>query len=258
MAVIGAVLGDIAGSQYEVNRPDDLNPETCNLFTDSCRFTDDTVMTLAIKYALKEHRPMAEVMQKMGRQYPDCGYGSAFKKWIRSDVPEPYSSFGNGAAMRVSYIGEAFADREETKRIAEKSAMVSHSHPEGVKGACVTAQCIWMAGHRYPKDEIYDFMLSEYPEERYEYSNKSMTFLREHHKWDATCMTSVPVALRCFYESSSYESFLRNVFSLNCDMDTICAIGGGIAEEYYGSTGFDDRKLLEKYLDKDLLDIILA
>lgn len=168
----------------------------------------------------------------------------------------PYNSFGNGSAMRVSYLAEHFEDEIELRKAARKSALISHNHPEGVKGAVVTAMCIWMAKHGSTKEEIYEYMLKEYSEKDYKFSNKPLEYLRQNYSWDVTCQTSVPVALRCFLESESYESFLRNVFSLNCDTDTIGAIGGGIAEEYYHGTGLDNDAILKKYLSDELYDII--
>ena len=257
MAIVGAILGDIAGSQYEYDRPERLDWKHCELFTEECDFTDDTVMTLAVKYAIDNGLDFTEAMRKVGQKYPYCGYGNTFFEWMFCTDPRPYNSFGNGSAMRASYIGEHFRCLEDVIRCAEESAKVSHSHPEGIKGAVATAVCVWMARHGSSKQEIYDYILSQYPPETYRFSiDRDLEYLEKNYSWDVTCMTSVPVAMRCFYESDSYESFLRNVFRLNCDMDTLCAIGGGVAEEFYGKTGFRDRKILEYYLDEDLLNIL--
>lgn len=257
MAIIGAILGDIAGSQYEYDRPENLDWRTCELFTDECDFTDDTVMSLAVKYAIDTNTDFMTSMRHIGKNYPYCGYGNTFFEWIFCTNPEPYNSFGNGSAMRVSYIGEYFEDINDVISYAQKSAEVSHSHPEGIKGAITTAVCVWMAKHGKTKQEIYDYVLSQYPPTEYWFSiDKDLNFLEEKYSWDVKCMTSVPVAMRCFYESNSYESFLRNVFRLNCDMDTLCAIGGGVAEEFYGKTGFKTRNILEYYLDERLLGIL--
>jgi ADP-ribosylglycohydrolase len=140
---------------------------------------------------------------------------------------------------------------------ARESAEVTHNDPEGIKGAVVTATCIWMARHGKTKQEIYAYVLAEYPPGKYEYGiDMDMEYLRDEYEWDVSCQGSVPVAMRCFYESDSYESFLRNVFSLFCDCDTLCCIGGGVAEEFYKGTGFDAERLLERYLTKDLLQIL--
>ncbi|MCR5451122.1 MAG: ADP-ribosylglycohydrolase family protein [Lachnospiraceae bacterium] len=256
MAIIGAILGDIAGSQYEYDRPADLDYQNCELFTEECEFTDDTVMSLAIKKAIDEKKPYQEVMREVGRNYPVCGYGNTFFDWVFCDNPRPYNSFGNGSAMRVSYIGETAETLEGAEKEAERSAMVSHNHPEGMKGAAVTAGCVWLAKDKRTKDDIYKYVLKYYPPEDYKFSGVPLEKLRETYSWDVTCMTSVPVALRCFYESDSYISFIRNVFSLDCDCDTLCAIGGGVAEEYYGKTGLKNDKILKHYLSDELYEIL--
>lgn len=196
-------------------------------------------------------------MREVGQNYPYCGYGNTFFEWIFCTNPKPYNSFGNGSAMRVSYVGEYYEELEDVIINAEKTAEVSHNHPEGIKGAITTAVCVWMAKHKKSKQEIFDYVISQYPPEQYKFSiDKRLEYLEENYSWDVTCMTSVPVAMRCFYESDSYESFLRNVFRLDCDMDTLCAIGGGVAEEYYGRMGFKNKKILEYYLDEQLLEIL--
>lgn len=256
VAVIGSILGDIAGSQYEEYRPDNLDWEKCQLFTDQCQFTDDTVMTLAIKKAITSSISFSISMQSIGRLFPYCGWGKKFFFWIFCKDPIPYNSYGNGSAMRVSYIGEHFTTLHQVQNVAKRSAQVSHNHPEGIKGAVVTASCVWMAKNHYSKDEIMNYVISQYPQYTYEFSGRDMEYLRHNYSWDVTCMSCVPVAITCFYYSNSYESFLRNVFSLKCDMDTICAIGGGVAEEYYGTTGLNTDQLLKKYLDERLLGIV--
>ncbi len=259
MAIIGAILGDIAGSQYEYDRPHDLDYEKCELFTDKCSFTDDTVTSLAIKHAIDTGISYTDALRKLCAMYPDCGYGPSFFKWVFTEKPRPYNSFGNGAAMRVSFIGEHFEEPTDVRKNARASALVSHNHKEGVKGAVVTATCVWMAKHHKSREEIFEYVLKEYPSQDYRFSiSKELQTLRKEYSWDVTCMTSVPVAMRCFYESSSYESFIRNVFSLDCDTDTLCAIGGGVAEEFYGTTGLDEEKILGRYLDENLLSVLRA
>ena len=160
MAVKGAVLGDILGSQYEFTRPKDLDWINTPLISDyPLGFTDDTVMTLAIKKALTKGTDIIETMVDVGRKYPHCGYGGTFYRWINGPIHKPYNSWGNGSAMRTSYIGEAFEDYDEMQRIAAEVAAVSHNHPEGIKGAVVTSTCIWMAKHGKSKEEIYNSIL---------------------------------------------------------------------------------------------------
>ncbi len=258
MGIIGAILGDIAGSQYEYDRPADLDWRTCELYTENCEFTDDSVMSLAVKSAIDsgKYDYQAE-MRRIGHDYPLCGYGNKFFEWIYCTNPHPYNSFGNGSAMRVSYIGEHFEDLEDVKKQARASAMVSHSHPEGIKGAEVTAVLVWMAEHGYTKEQMLEYVNREYPKESYKYNaERTLDDIRQTYSWDVTCMTSVPVAFRCFYESTDYISFIRNVFSLDCDCDTLCAIGGGIAESFYKKTGLKEYKILEHYLDSNLIDLL--
>ncbi len=258
MAVIGAILGDIAGSQFEFNRPENLDYKHCELFTSRCSYTDDTIMTLAVKKAILENADFTKTMREVGQPYPYSGYGGRFYEWMYGENPKPYNSFGNGSAMRVSFIGEHFDALEDVISMAEKSAEVTHNHPEGIKGAVVTAVCIWMARHGKTKEDIFQYVLEQYPAEKYEYSIAvPLDELEKIYQWNETCMGSVPAAMRCFYESDSYESFLRNVFRLKCDSDPFAAIGGAVAEEYYGWTEFyNEDELLKKYLDANLYNLV--
>lgn len=257
MAVLGAVLGDIAGSQNEFDRPDDLDWKHCEIYTDNCRFTDDTVMTLAVKKAILTSADLTETMREVGQPYRDCGYGGRFYHWMYTENPKPYNSFGNGSAMRVSFVGEYYDDLEEVEKAAAKTAEVTHNHPEGIKGAVVTAVCIWMARHGKSKEEICGYVLGQYPTGIYEYSiDRNLDDLEQNYRWNETCMGSVPAAMRCFYESDSYESFIRNVFRLHCDSDTLAAIGGAVAEEYYGRVGFDPEPVLQRYLDETMYGLL--
>lgn len=158
--------------------------------------------------------------------------------------------------MRCSYIGEYFDTEKEVIEWATKSANCTHNHPEGIKGAVATSMCIFMAKTGASKTDISNYAKKQYPVESYKYSVEyGLDEYREVYRWDATCQGSVSVAIRCFLDSEDYESFLRNVYSLPCDMDTLCAIGGGIAEEFYHGTGFDEEQILRKYLDEDLYKI---
>ena len=259
MAIKGAVLGDILGSQYEFNRPKKLDWKNVPLInTTAMGFTDDTVMMMAIKKAIIEEADLVDTMVEVGRKYPFCGYGSRFYRWINGKNHEPYYSWGNGSAMRVAFVGEYYEDYGEMQEMAKKTAEVSHNHPEGIKGAVVTATCIWMAKHGKSKQEIYDYVVKQYPKEEYEYSIEySLDEIRPRYKWNESCQGSVPAAMRCFYESTDYESFIRNIYSLECDSDTFGAIAGGVAEEFYH--GFGDIEadgLLDTFLDDYLLAIL--
>jgi len=254
MAIIGAILGDIAGSQYEFPswRPNDLDWQNCELFTDECEFTDDTVMTIATKVALDKYNgDFEKAYREFGKIYPDVGYGDMFLKWIMSNDPIMYNSFGNGSAMRVSYIGDFKNDLVSVYSLAERSARCTHGSKSGISGAVVTANTIAMANTNHTKSEIYNFTYQIYPD-----VSKPLDEIRRRYVWSETCDGTVPVAIRCFLESKDYENCLRNCFSLNCDMDTMCCIAGGIAEAYYKTTGFDNEKILKKYLDDRLFKLI--
>lgn len=261
MAIKGAILGDILGSTYEFGRPKDLDWANVPLLDEkTAHFTDDTVMTLAVKKAIIEGRDFTDTMVELGRKYPDRGYGEHFHKWFMENDHMPYNSWGNGSAMRVSFIGEYFEDYDKIQEAAAKSAAVSHDHPEGIKGAVVTATCIWLAKHEKSKQEIFDYVLSNYPKEEYEFSIcYRLEELRDRYVWDDSCQGTVPVAMRCFYESNDYESFIRNIYSLECDSDTFGAIAGGVAEEFYhgfGSVNAD--RILKEFLTDDLYEILMA
>lgn len=161
--------------------------------------------------------------------------------------------------MRVSAAGWLYSTIERTREVAEATAAVTHNHPEGIKGAVVTATCIWMAKHGKSKQEIYDYVLSEYPADLYEYSiGYSLDEIRPRYKWNESCQGSVPAAMRCFYESTDYESFMRNIYSLPCDNDTFGAIAGGVAEEFYHGFGdIDAEGILKKHLTDDLYEILM-
>lgn len=258
MAVIGSIIGDIIGSQYEFQLPDEFNPKNAELFSDKCKFTDDTVMTLATKYAILNNKTFTEAYQLFGRKYEDVGYGGFFRVWILEDNPEPYGSFGNGSAMRVSYIGEHFESVIDVIEYAKKSAECTHNHDEGIKGAITTAKCIWMAKTGHTKGDIYNYAISQYPASDYMYSPQySIDSIKDNYKWNDICQDSVPVAIRCVLEANSYIEFIRNVFKLKCDMDTICAIGGGIAEELFGGTGLDNNNILKGYLTNELYQLCI-
>ncbi len=260
MAIKGAVLGDILGSQYEFDRPEDLDWKRVPLITEGkVAFTDDSVMLLAIKKALVENSDLVDTMVSVGRRHPFCGYGGNFYYWITGTEHKPYNSWGNGSAMRVAFVGDYYEDYDEMQKMAAKTAAVSHNHPEGIKGAVVTATCIWMARHGKSRQEIYDYVLAEYPAEDYEYSIAcSLDEIRPRYKWNESCQGSVPAAMRCFYESKDYESFMRNIYSLPCDSDTFGAIAGGVAEEFYHGFGkIDAQTIFKEHLTDDLYEILM-
>lgn len=254
MSVIGAILGDIAGQPFEFNhKPVDY--EHVELFTAKNHLTDDTVLTVATLHALKDKTSFQDAYYSYGRAYYDRGYGNMFKEWLNSDDLAPYNSYGNGSAMRVSPVIDFADSKEEVIKLAAQSAVVTHNHPEGIKGAVVTAVCGWMARNGASKNEILEYGTKQYPPEDYKYScSQPLDVIREKYRWNATCQDCVPVAIRCFYESESFEGFLRKTISMLGDTDTLGAIGGCFAGEYYKLYLDGALPILRRYLDVTMLD----
>ena len=253
--MLGAIIGDVVGSRFEFHNR--LSKDFA-FFHPDCRFTDDTVMTCAVAQALMDSRPdfsdlsekTVAAMQRIGQEFPDCGYGARFIHWMFSDHPEPYNSCGNGSAMRVSPVGFAARDVEEAKRLSAAVTCVSHNHPEGMKGAEATAVAIVMARQGRTKEEIRTAM-----EEYYDLGTTVDQYRTEwlgHGK--EICQVSVPQALVCFFEGTDYEDVIRNCISIGGDSDTIAAIAGGIAEAYYGIPEEITDKIRD-YLPSDLAEI---
>lgn len=248
--MIGAIIGDIVGSRFEFNNHRSKDFE---LFTDNCFPTDDSIMTVAVGQAIAEcqgdysnlSRKAIECMQDLGRIYPDCGFGGMFYQWIFSENPQPYSSFGNGAAMRISGVGFAARTLEEAKELAYKVTAISHNHPEGIKGAEAVAVSIFLARKGKTKHEI-----RKYIEDNYYKINFTIDEIRATYRFNETCQETVPQALAAFFESDSFEDTLRNAISVGGDSDTLAAIACSIAEGYYGVPD-DLRKQAESYLDNN-------
>ena len=235
--MLGAIIGDVAGSRFEFKRWS--RTKDFELFGRYATFTDDTVMTVAIADALlkvgrdagktKMARAFVDSMQKWGNIYLDVGYGGLFYKWLVSSNPAPYGSYGNGSAMRTSACGWFFDTLEETERIAGISAAITHNHPEGIKGAQATAGAIFMARNGSTKDEI-----KEYIETTYGYNvHRTWEDIHWEYYWHASCQGTVPQALIAFLTSSNFEDAIRRAVSLGGDSDTLACITGGIAEAYY-------------------------
>ncbi len=227
--MLGAIIGDIVGSVYEWHN---LKTKEFPLFRDDCFFTDDTVMTIASADALMhgcKNDDFIDAYKKWGQLYPNAGYGGRFGSWINSDDREPYNSWGNGSAMRVSPVGCFYDSLEQVLAKARESAAVSHNHPEGIKGAQATAACVYWALHGKSQASIRMLV-----EDRFGYDlNFSLDGIRETYQFDVSCQGSVPQAIAAFLESSDYEDTVRNAISIGGDSDTIAAIAGGIAEAFY-------------------------
>ena len=234
----GAILGDIVGSPYEFDC-NNYKAKDFPLFSRHSDFTDDTVMTLAVAKALLSTRgqddaaikaALVREMQQLGRAYPDRGYGTHFDGWLYEDDPQPYRSYGNGSAMRVSPTAWLATDMAEMLHLARLTAEVTHDHPEGIKGAQATAAVIFLARTGHSKPEI-----KQYVEQTFGYDlNRTCDEIRPTYHHVETCQETVPEAIIAFLESVSFEDALRNAVSLGGDSDTLACITGGIAEAFYG------------------------
>jgi ADP-ribosylglycohydrolase len=244
--MLGAIIGDIVGSRFEHKN---IKSKEFELFTEECSVTDDSIMTLAVakaimeaerkdrddidksgdKYYLDIENCAIKNMQKLGRKYPYCGFGSMFYKWIFSDDPTPYNSFGNGSAMRISSVGFYISDEKEIEMLTKSITGVSHSHEEGIKGAEATVMAIFMARKEFSKEEISNRINQEYYTLDFKIDD-----IRDDYVFNATCQGSVPQAITAFLESDSFEDAIRTAVSIGGDSDTIAAIAGSIAEAYYG------------------------
>lgn len=228
----GAIIGDIVGSIYERHN---IKTKEFPFVSPGCRFTDDTVMTVAVASALLRSRAeetpfkplLVQEMQRLGLMYPRAGYGGGFILWLHDEDPQPYNSFGNGSAMRVSPCGLMAVTLEEAVMLGRASAEVSHNHPEGIKGAEATAAAVFMSKTGASKDAIRAYISSHY----YDLSF-TLDEIRPTYGFDVTCQGSVPQAIVAFLESDSYEDAIRNAISLGGDSDTIAAIAGSIAWSY--------------------------
>ena len=242
----GAILGDIAGSRFEFSRPQNFDWKTTDFFGGMSTYTDDTVLTVATKYAVLTNTSYAKAYSLFGKKYDRVGYGTMFKNWLNDNYQKGYNSYGNGSAMRVSYIGWHYTTLEEVEEQAVLSSIVTHNHPEGVRAAMATAGCVFLARTGSSKKDI-----SQYLRKKYGYHLvRPLWFYRPFGHFDDTAMGTMPLAVRCFLESEDWESCIRNVFSVKCDTDTVACIAGGIADAYYGGTGLEEEALLKRFLIK--------
>jgi ADP-ribosyl-[dinitrogen reductase] hydrolase len=224
--ILGAISGDIIGSVYEWHNVKSLD---FDLFCPESRFTDDSVLTLATMYALINNADYAQTYHTFGRKFPNVGYGHSFRIWLSSDNPKPYKSWGNGSAMRVSPVGWFYNSIDDTLLEAKKSAVVTHNHPEGIKGAQATAVAVFLARTGKSKDEI-----KSYISDKFGYNlNRKIDDIRPGYEFDVSCQGSVPEAIIAFLESTDFESAIRLAVSIGGDSDTIACITGGIAEAFY-------------------------
>ena len=234
----GAILGDIIGSPFEFDRGD--KSKNFELFTRGCGFTDDSVMTIAVAEALiavgsdADEKEIEEAvianMQDWGKHYPHAGYGGSFRHWLKDRHPQPYGSYGNGSAMRVSAAGWLYHTIERTREVARWTAAVTHNHPEGIKGAEATASCIFLARSGASKEDMRDYVEQEF---HYDLS-RTLNEIRPYYHHVESCQQTVPEAITAFLEAEDFEDAVRNAVSLGGDTDTLAAITGSIAEAFFG------------------------
>lgn len=266
--MLGAIIGDIVGSRFEFNNHKSTDFE---FFHPDCFVTDDSIMTLAIakacletEYAVERNQEYTDVMgdfcsvlsektvehmRLLGRQHPNCGYGGRFNSWLRSENPIPYNSFGNGAAMRVSPIAYLARSDSEIDVLVAAVTKVTHNHEEGIKGAEAVARAIFMARVGEPKANIQDMINEDYYQIDF-----TLDEIRGSYQFNETCQETVPQALQCFFEATSFENAIRLAISLGGDSDTLAAITGSIAEAYYGIPLWMRDKALD-YLDPYVREI---
>lgn len=247
--MLGAIVGDIIGSSYEF---EGLKSTTFPLFTSSSRFTDDTVLTVAVADCLLHGRDYAQTFKEYGQRYPHAGYGGMFGNWLESADSKPYNSYGNGSAMRVSPVAYAFDTIDDVLREAERSASPTHNHPEGIKGAQAIASAIFLARTGNEKKEIRAFI-----EKRFKYDlGRTLDEIRPHYRFDETCQGSVPEAIIALLESTDYEDAIRKAVSLGGDADTLACMVGGIAEAFFKKIPQEIVFRARQILDKELLAIV--
>lgn len=252
--MVGAIIGDIVGSVYEFNN---IKTKNFDFFSNNCKFTDDTIMTIAIFKALQdcknefadknsnerieitknslypEYKNLAQNaivrMREYGNQYLSTGFGKKFLSWLTQENPEPYNSWGNGAAMRVSPVAYFAKSLSEAKFLSYQVTAVTHNHPDGIKGAEATAVATYMALHGKTKEQIKKSFERKYYPLDFDYEE-----LKKTYKYHMACKNCVPQAIYCFLISDSFEDAIRTCVSIGGDTDTLCAITGAVAGAFYG------------------------
>lgn len=246
MRSIGAIIGDINGSVYEF-----CNHRSKNflLFSNKMFFTDDTVLTIAVMDALLHKKDYTEAIREWAKKYPYCSWGCSFARWLNEKNPQPYNSFGNGAAMRISPVGLIAKDENEVEQLSYEITSITHNHEEGIKGAYITAMCVFYARKGKTKEEIKAFV------EKYYDINFNYEDLKDYYYFNETCQDTVPQAIYCFLISKDFEDCIRTSISIGGDSDTLAAISCSIASAYYGVS----QKMVKetfKFLPKDMKQII--
>lgn len=253
--MLGAVVGDIVGSRFEFKN---YKSKEFELFHADCFVTDDSIMTLAVAEAImscqgdytKLYDATIASMRLIGPKYPCSGYGESFFRWLYSDRPKPYDSYGNGAAMRISPIAYLATSLAEVKKYSRAVTETTHNNVEGLKGSEAVACAIFLAREGKTQAEIKDFINSNYYD-----LNFTLADIRETYEFAVSCQESVPQAIVAFLEANSFEDAIRNAISIGGDADTIAAMTGSIAEAYFSIPEAISNKALT-YLDEYQLDIL--
>ena len=247
--MLGAIAGDIIGSSWEGSGEKRYD---FPLFTRQSRFTDDSVMTVAVAHALLDDRDYAEAMREYGMRYPFAGYGMQFARWLADERIGPYGSYGNGGAMRVSPVAWAAHSVEGVLAEAARSAAPTHNHPEGVKGAQALALAVYLARTAVDKEEIRREIASRF---HYDLS-RTVEDMRLRYLPDVTAAGSVPESIICFLDADSYEAAVRNAVSLGGDTDTMACMAGAIAEAYFGGVPLPIAREVENRLPAEFHRVI--
>lgn len=251
--ILGAIIGDIVGSRFEFNN---IKTKDFELFDKESCFTDDSVLTIAVMdWCCHSNNTTSKeatrFLQKWARKYPNAGYGGSFYYWKDESNPKPYNSCGNGSAMRISGVGWMFDNEEDLKEACKIITGVTHNHPEGLKGAEVTAMCIFMARNGATKQQIKEYA-EKYYDLDFDYEELRKTYAHEQE----ICQVTVPQAIFCFLISESFEDCLRTTISIGGDCDTTSAISCAIAEAFYGNIPEYIVKEALKRIPKDMIEIL--
>lgn len=243
--MIGAICGDVIGSVHEGAG---TKTKEFPLFVPGCRFTDDTVLTVAVAARFLEDGDYVDLFHRFCGLYPRAGYGETFARWAQERRRDPYHSWGNGAAMRVSPVGVACDSLDEVLAEARRSAEVTHDHPEGIRGAQAVAAAVFLARTGAGKEQIRQEL-----EQRFGYAlGGRLDDLRPGYGFEVSCQASVPPSILAFLESAGYEDAVRGAISLGGDADTMAAIAGAVAEAFYGGVPEPIRTLALDRLDPPL------
>ena len=253
--MIGAIIGDVVGSRFEF---ENIRTKQFELINEESVFTDDTVLTIAVMDWLchaedpYDKKEASSYLQKWAKKYPYSGFGGMFYRWMNLENPEPYNSCGNGSAMRISSVGWMLDFEEDMLDACRIITSVTHNHPEGMKGAEVTAQMIFKARNGASKEELKKYAISMYPE----IAKMNYEDLRQNFKFDETCQNTVPQAIYCFLISNDFEDCLRTTISIGGDCDTTAAISCAIAEAYYDEISIELIEAVKSKLPQEMIEIL--